>query len=164
MSGRRWREALNWSKKARTRLNLTVLVLLGLSSLLGLADLLGYFEHPDRRAVLDWVLTSDAGMAIEESAAQAFMARFPPPPDARLPEITHLTKQPVRSQGGPVMMASINYMHADESRTTYIATLAEVREWAAESRVPWFAWALTFFGFLAALFSFLIERAEAQAS
>ena len=164
MGGFRWPEGLSWPQ-VKTPLKVAGIVCLGLASVLGLADLLGYFEYGDRNVVLDWVLTSGSGLPIDESAARAFMARFPPPSGARPLEITHLVKQVIRTQGGPVMNASINYMHADESRTTAVATLAEVRKWAGEDRwwlrFAW--WILGFLGFVEVLARTLFKRHEAQA-
>ena len=53
--------------------------------------------------------------------------------------------------------ASFNYMRRDQSRTEYVATLEDVREWAAESFYPWLSWVLTFVGFIAVLGSEAID-------
>lgn len=139
-------------------LKVTGLTALGLSTILGFADLKGWLTHSDREALLEWFLEANAGLPIQEPAARAFQKSFPPPPEASIDEITHLTKQVIRSENGPVMDGSVNYMHRDTSRTRYVATLAQVREWAAESRYPWIAWALGLIGFLEVLASTFLDR------
>lgn len=92
---------------------------------------------------------------MDTAPAQAFVARFPP--DGEITDITHVTKLVIRPEGGGVHQASVNYMRRDSSRTTYVATLAEVREWASETPYPWFAWSLALLGFLVMLSSKALE-------
>lgn len=138
-------------RKLELTLRLTGIAVLGVGVLTGFADLKGWLRDGDREAFLQWALQSSVGMPIGQSSAQAFMKRFPPPEDARISDITHITKQVERPERGPVLQAAFNYMHSDHSRTAYVATLADVREWAAESPYPWVSWLLTVIGFLEVL-------------
>ena len=149
-----------FSLKLRVFLKLTGLVILGIGVILGYANLQEWFRRPDRQAFVQWVLESQTGMPAQEAAARAFMRRFPPPEHSRPEEITHITKHVVRPQNGGVLQASVNYMHKDHSRTTYVATLPEIREWAAETSYGWLAWALTLLGFLEVLASAVLEWRE----
>lgn len=152
---------LHFGKRWKKPIKVTGLLVLGIGILLNLGDLLGWFKHSARVKFLNWVLESPMGMPIETKPAIEFMKRFPPPPDARVSEITHLTKQRIASLGGPPMSASINYMHRDGTRTTYVATLEQVREWANESPYPWIAWSLTVAGFIIeVLSSTVLDRKE----
>jgi len=139
---------------------ITGLVFLALGVLLGFADLKGCLNYPERGRFLHWALNSTVGLPVTESSAQAFIKRFPPPTDARPEEITHITKHVMRVENGPVSQASFNFMHGDTSRTSYVATLDEVRNWAGESRYPWLAWILTLLGFLEVLASAILEWHE----
>lgn len=134
-------------KWMRLCFKITGLFILGIGVIIGYGNLRGWFLHPERQEFLKWVLESDVGMPIEHPSARAFMRHFPPLEDARTEEITHVTKNVQRLENGGVLLASINYMHRDHSRTTYVATLPEIREWAAETTYPWLAWSLTLIGF-----------------
>ena len=138
-------------------LRITGLIVLGVGVIFGLADLRGWLRYDERQAFLQWTLESHTGMPISEPSAQAFMKQFPPPQEARVRDITHITKMVVRPSNGPVMQASFNYMHRDQSRTSHVATLADVREWAAESPYPWLAWSLALVGFLEVLGSTALQ-------
>lgn len=124
---------------------------------IGFGDLRGWFKKRDRVEFFRWVMEASAGMPIEAASAQEFMKKFPPPEDARINEITHVTKQTINSVGGPPMNASINYMHRDGTRTRYVATLEQVREWANVSAYPWIAWLVTIVGFIPVLFVTILE-------
>jgi hypothetical protein len=135
----------------------------GLAALLagvvvGYLDFSGRFLDPDKQAFLEWILTTPAGLALSEPAAQKFMRDFPPPADSRPAQITHVTKNVLRFEKGPVQSASLNYMHADGSRTGFVATLEDVRAWAEQTPYPWIVWILSFVGFLEVFLGFLIER------
>ena len=108
-------------------------VTLAAGVIIGFGDLQGWFRYSEREAFVRWVQESQVGMPTEDPAAQAFMRRFPPPEDARSEQITHVTKHVMRLENGGVLQASINYMHRDHSRTRYVATLPEIREWASET-------------------------------
>ena len=156
------------AKRIAWFLKLTALGVLGAAVFLQLADLVGWLEHEDRQIFLRWALQSQVGLPISDPGAQAFKDRFPPPPDARVSEITHVTKHVFRLPHGPqqtpgtVMEASFNYMHRDGSRTSYVATLPEVREWASESSYPWLSWVLALVGFTEVLSSTIIDWREAR--
>jgi hypothetical protein len=118
------------------------------------------FKKSDRVEFLRWVMEEPAGMPVDVPAAREFMRKFPPPKDARVNEITNVTKQTIKSLGGPPMSASINYMHRDGTRTTYVATLEQVREWANESSYPWVAWVVTVIGFIPTLLGTFLSWKE----
>jgi hypothetical protein len=105
------------------------------------ANQMGWLRHADRSAFLHWALHEEIGLPIEAPAAQAFMRRFPPSSGDRI-SVTHVTKFQTRLDNGPVLDACFCYMRADLSRTEYVATLSDVREWAAESSYGW--WSLIF--------------------
>ena len=144
-------------KKIEWILKVTGVIVLGIGVLIGFANLMGWLRYDDREAFLHWALESQTGLSIAGPAGQAFMKRFPPPEGARSELITHITKMVVRAENGPVMQASFNYMHSDHSRTSFVATLADVREWAAESPYPWLSWVLMAVGFLEVLGSTVIQ-------
>ena len=124
---------------------------------LGFADLRGWFRSAVREQVLNWALKSTVGLPLSEPGAVAFMKSFPPPSGEEPSNLTHLTKQVIRSQGGPVMMGSINYMRRDTTRTAYVATIDALRVWANETPYPWVSWVVTLFGFLEVLTSWVVE-------
>lgn len=126
--------------------------------ILHFANLKGWLLDENRIGFLNWILNSQVGLPIDNPAGVEFMKSFPPPPGTKGNDLTHVTKQVVRSQSGPVLMASINYMHRDGSRTEYIATLSDVRKWSEKTPYPWIAWFLTLFGFCEVLLSTLVER------
>ena len=90
------------------------------------------------------------------------MIDYPPPADNNSSEITHVTKNIIKFDKGPVQSASINYMHRDGSRTSFVATLDDVRQWAAQTSYPFLAWVLSVIGFAEVLIGFLIERYKAR--
>lgn len=90
------------------------------------------------------------------------MIDYPPPADSNSSEITHITKNVMKFDKGPVQSAFINYMHRDGSRTSFVATLDDVRHWAEQTSYPFIAWVLSVIGFLEVLFGFLIERYKAK--
>ena len=55
-------------------------------------------------------------------------------------------RESAESAGGAILQASFNYMSADTSRSQDVATLAEVRSWAAESQYPWLSWCISVIG------------------
>ena len=127
------------------------LCILGIGVVVGYGNLRGWFLYPERQEFLKWVIESEVGMPIENPSAQAFMRDFPPPENARTEKIMHVTKWLQRLENGGVNEAQINYMQRDHSRTKYVATLPEIREWARETTYPWLAWSLTLIGFLVVL-------------
>ena len=126
----------------------TGLTALALGVALGLADLRGWLRQPSRTAFVQWAQNSRSGLPVSEAPAQAFMRRFPPPEGVALGQMTHVTKYVQRLDNGPALEVAFNYMLADESRTSYVATLEQVQAWADESPYPWLAWVLTLVGFL----------------
>ena len=156
------------AKRIAWFLKLTALGVLGAAVFLQLADLVGWLEHEDRQIFLRWALQSQVGLPISDPGAQAFKDNFPPPAAARVSEITHVTKHVIRLPSTPqqatgtVMEALFNYLYRDGSRTSYVATLPEVREWASESSYPWLSWVLALIGFTEVLGSTIIEWREAR--
>jgi hypothetical protein len=126
-------------------LTVTGLVFVACGLGLQFADQIGLLRYEEREAFLKWALESQEGLPIEEPAGKAFRARFPPPPDSHPADITHVTKHVVRFERGPVSQASFSYMHRDPSRTSHVATLADVRAWATESRYGWWSLAVALF-------------------
>jgi hypothetical protein len=139
-------------------LKITGLIVLAIGVALGFADLRGWLQDSEKVSVLDWVLKSPIGLRISHPGAQKFMEKFPPPKDANPEEITHLTKHVMRVQNGPIQNASINYMQRDGTRTSYVATLSDVKEWAVETRYPFFSWLFSLIGFFEVFGGFLLER------
>lgn len=128
-------------------LKVTGMIAIALGLILGYADLKGNLKNKKRTEILEWVLTSSTGLALENPAAKEFMNRFPPPKHEDMKNLTHLTKQVVRLEKGGVYNASVNYMRKDFSRTNYVATLDEIRDWASESPYPLISWWITLIGF-----------------
>ena len=128
----------------------------------GYLDLSGRFLDQDKQAFLQWVLTPGVGLPVSTPAAKKFMIAFPPPADSNLSEITHVTKSVMTVEKGPVQSASINYMHRDGSRTSFVAALDDVRQWAQQTSYPFIAWLLSLIGFAEVLLGFLIERYKAK--
>ena len=148
-------------------LKITGLLALALGVCLGLADLVGWLRYSDRDAFLQWAIYEESGLPIETLAAQAFVRRFPPPDTVDISTITHVTKWRLRLDGGLALDAAFNYGRREGSRTEYVATLGDVREWAAESSYPWLSWVLTLVGFIEVLGSEAIEwrgKRKSQAS
>jgi hypothetical protein len=139
-------------------LNVTGMIALGLGVVFGFGDLKGWFRHADRQAFLQWALHQESGLPIHDLAAQAFMGGFPPPSPSDLEIVTHVTKWKMRVEGRPVLEAAFKYMRSDQSRTEYVATLPQVREWATESSYPWLSWILTVIGFLEVLGGKILGR------
>ena len=142
---------LKLRKEWKKPIQISGLIIMAIGIFIGFGNLRGWFKKTDRVEFLRWVIEEPAGMPIDAPAAREFMSKFPPPKDARVNEITHVTKQTIKSAGGPPMSASINYMHRDGTRTIYVATLEQVREWASESSYPWVAWVVTVIGFIPTL-------------
>jgi hypothetical protein len=127
---------------------------------LSFADKKGCFKDRSRAELLKWVLESPEGLSVDTAPGRAFRAKFPPPANAASGDFTHLTKQVIKSEHGPVMMASVNYMHRDGVRTVYVATLDDVRSWASEARYRWLPWFVTVIGFLIVVITFIVESFE----
>ena len=127
---------LKLRKEWKKPIQICGLIIMAIGIFIGFGNLRGWFKESDRVGFLRWVIEEPAGMPVDAPTARKFMSKFPPPKDARVNEITHVTKQTINSVGGPPMSASINYMHRDGTRTTYIATLEQVRDWANESSYP----------------------------
>ncbi len=135
----------------------TGLVFMMLGLVLGFLNLQGWLEDKDKTAVLNWVLTSSSGLQISHPGAKKFMHEFPPPLNAKRTEITHLTKHITKLENGLVQYAQINYMLSDLSRTSYVATLNDVRNWAAETSYNLWAWILSLIGFIEMASIFIIQ-------
>ena len=105
-------------------------------------------------------------MSIHHPGAKAFMRRFPPSRVGDRASVTHVTKWKTRIEGGPMLDAAFNYMRPDQSRTEYVATLPEVRAWAAESSYSWLSWIFTLVGFVEVLGGSIVgtwTKSESQA-
>jgi hypothetical protein len=144
----------------KTFLKLLGLLITAVGLALGFAERKGWFKDPARAELLKWVLEAPQGLPLESPAAVAFRTKFPPPADSNADDLTHLTKQVIRSEHGPVMMASVNYMHRDGSRTAYVATLDDIRSWATETRYRWLPWITTLVGFAIVVITFIVELME----
>jgi len=143
-----------WNKIIR----LIGIVILATGLSINYADLKGWLQDSDKVFFLQWSLESQTGLPLDQTAAKAFMKRFPPPSSEKNGELTHITKQVIRSAGGGLpMMISFNYLRRDGSRTAHVATLYDIREWTVESPYPWIAWTLTLLGFCEVLFTFIID-------
>ena len=138
-------------------LKITGLCVLGVGVFLQLADLLGWLRHEDRQIFLRWALQSRGGLPISDPGAQAFVARFPPPEGTWVSEITQVAKESYKLPNGPALEVLFSYMRIGGSKTSYVATLPEVREWASESWYPWLSWVLSCVGFTALLGSTIIQ-------
>jgi hypothetical protein len=130
----------NKLKKISKILKTTGLVAVALSLGLQFADLNGYLKSENRIEVLNWILKSKTGLSLATPAGKAFVRQFPPPPGEHLDNLTYLTKSVLLQEHGSIYNASVNYMRRDLSRTNFIATLDDVRQWASESPYPWYAW------------------------
>jgi hypothetical protein len=53
-------------------------------------------------------------------------------------------------------------MHRDGSRTSFVATLDDVRQWAGQTSYRFVAWVLSVIGFAEVFSGFLIERYKAR--
>ena len=135
-------------KKRKWWLRLTGLAALLVAVLLGLANLSGWLRYSSRTAFVQWAQESQVGLPIAEPAAQAFVARFPPSEGAPVSEITHVTKFVQRLEDGPALDMALNFLLRDQTRTSYVATLAQVERWADASPYSWLAWLLTVVGFV----------------
>ena len=144
-------------KKLETVLKVVGWVVLVAGVVLGYADLQGSLRYTDREAFVQWATELNSGLPMDTPAAQAFSKRFPPPDGEAIEGLTHVTKWKTQLDGGPILDASFNYMRRDQSRTRYVATLSDVREWATESRYPWLSWLLTTVGAVVVLVSEAIE-------
>lgn len=143
--------------KLKTCLKLLGLLITAVGLALTFAEKKGWFKDPSRAELLKWVLEAPDGLSLDTAAAKAFRAKFPPPSDSASADLTHLTKQVISSEHGPVMMASVNYMHRDGARTAYVATLDDVRSWASEARYRWLPWFVTLIGFIIVVITFIVE-------
>jgi len=137
-------------------LDIMALIICGLGLLFAYFDITGLFEKSERKAFLNWVLKSDSGLSINEPSARAFMKEFPPPSEVQISKITHIVKWKMNLQNGLPTDAQINYMFADQSRTAYVATLDDVRQWVYETSYPWVAWICSLVGFLVLLINRII--------
>lgn len=127
-------------------LKLTGVAALAASVCLSFAEARGWSRHADRQAFLEWALNEEGGLSIEDPVATAFVTTFPPRRDDGAGAVTHVTKWKSRIGGGPVLDVAFNYLRSDQSRTSYVATLADVREWAAEPRYRELPWILGLIG------------------
>lgn len=143
-------------------LKITGLIILAAGVIIGYADLMNWewLRYKERTEFLDWVNTSTIGLPIDQPPAKAFMQAYPPPANARIDAITHITKSVLRQENGLILQASINYMLNDHTRASYVATLTDVQKWATESRYPWLSWALSLFGFIEILLSTIFDWRE----
>jgi len=132
-------------------LKITGIIIIILGLILRFLDLKGYLKNKERIAILNWALDSESGMSIELPAAKEFMKKFSPPQGEDINNLTHLTKSVMNYEIGGILNASVNYMRKDNSRTSHVATLVEIRAWANKSPYPWIAWWLTLIGLIALL-------------
>jgi hypothetical protein len=145
-------------KRISNFLKLTGMLAVALSLVLGLADLKGYLRNKNRMTILNWVLHSTSGISVGTPAAKEFIKQFPPPPGEQIDNLTQLTKNIIRQEHGGIYNASINYMRKDQTRTSFVATLDDVRKWASKTPYPWIAWWLTLIGFIELAGNWFIER------
>jgi hypothetical protein len=144
--------------KIKKYLKISGLIILAAGVIVGFANIKGWFKNSTRLAIIEWAKNTNTGLPISHPSAQAFMKDFPPPSDTKIEEITHLTKTVIRSaSGGQPMNVSINYMLNDHSRTSNVATLADLERWASNTVYPWIAWTLSFVGFIEILSSSILE-------
>ena len=125
---------------------------------MGFANIKGWFKNSDRLAINDWAKNTNTGLPTSHPSARAFMNDFPPPSDTKIEEITLLTKTVIQlASGGQPMNVSINYLRRDHSRTSNVATLADLEKWASNTVYPWIALTLSFVGFIEILAGSIIE-------
>lgn len=153
-----------WLYRHRNTIKLSGIAIAGVGLLLSFADLMDWLRDSDREKLVEWVLTSEVGLPINDPTAQAFLRSFPPPPEARADKITHLTKTVIRYEAGGIQSASINYMHTDHSRTAHVATFEEVRDWARETSYRWLALWLTLCGFAQVSAAYIVEQRHGNAA
>ena len=91
----------------KTCLKLLGLLIAAVGLALSFADKKGWFKDSSRAELLKWVLEAPDGLSLDTGAARAFRAKFPPPSDSASDDLTHLTKQVIKSEHGPVMIASV---------------------------------------------------------
>lgn len=139
-------------------LKLTGIITIGIGLILGFTDLKGYLKNKHRIEIINWVLNSNTGMSLEQPAAKEFMKKFPPPSGEKEKNLTHLTKSVMKYEIGGISSASVNYMRKDTYRTSHVATLEEIRNWANETPYPWISWWITLVGFVALIGDFIIEK------
>lgn len=123
-----------------------VVALLGL--VFQFANLQGCYRHEARQAFLGWVAESKVGLPMETPAAVAFASRFPSPRTPIRQRPTHVTKTVLATADGAIMSAQFNYMYANESRSEHVASIDEVRAWAAETGYEWWAFWATAIGLI----------------
>jgi hypothetical protein len=143
----------------KTTLKIVGLLITAFGLALSFADKKGWLKDRARAQVLKWVLKAPDGLSLESAAGKAFRSKFPPPANSS-DDFTHVTKQVIKSKNGPVIMASVNYMHRSGARTAYVATLDDVRSWAGETRYRWLPWFTTLLGFVIVVVTLILELLE----
>ena len=133
----------------------TAVALIGLA--FQLANLEGCFRNDSRQRFLAWALESKVGLPMDDPAAAEFASRFPPPAHNGGQRATHITKTTLATSDGAIMSAQFNYMYSDQSRSPHVASLEDMRTWAAETPYQWWAWYVTLLGVLGMACSSILD-------
>jgi len=141
-----------------TFLKITGIIAIAIGLILEFTYLKGCLFDKQRIEILNWVLNSNVGMSIELPEAKKFMKKFPPPKNEKKDNLTHLTKSIMKYEIGGILNASVNYMRKDTTRTSYVATLDEIRKWANETPYPWISWWIALFGFIELIGNIILEK------
>ena len=108
--------------------------------IIGLGNLLGWFQSKSRKDFYQLVMKTGSGIPITHPAAQEFIKRFPPPAGFNKLKITHITKLVLATESGFPISGTLQYMNERGERSSDVATFEDVRVWTEGTNVGWIAW------------------------
>ena len=136
-----------------------VIALAGL--LLGLANLLGAFSHPERMTIVE-LIRSSGSVPAELPAFSQVLKRFPPPNGCARQDINALAPTTsIRSGGRNMPIGPLRYSGCPGSPP--VGSFDSLVAWAAETSYPWAAWLISLCGWLIVLAGVLAEKRERAA-
>ncbi len=154
------------SERTRTYLKVGGLVVGLLGLLAGLANLLGFFSHPNRETMVDMIRSKGEIPATAPGFPELLRA-FPPPEGVRTEHIAGIGPTTHLSSGGYVTPTGpLAYFNGNEERgyTRPILTFDELEGWAASSGYPWLAWIISAAGWMVLAVGIAGDLASARAT
>jgi hypothetical protein len=141
----------------KNKVKIIGLVIIFVGLMVGLANLIGWFSHPDREELVESI--RHRGVALSDMKAfDDLMKEFPPLRNWKKSDIKGIRTSSSVSSGGLVIpIGPIQYFtHSNQEKKC--AGFDQIIEWSKESSYPWVSWVITAFGFILTLIGYGIER------
>jgi hypothetical protein len=115
--------------------------------LMNLLDLRGCFVEPEKRTFGELVMNTDELVPRTTPGFELFLRDFPPPSGVASVDVTHIGDKALRWDTSPAESLAVVYV-ANGIRSSPVARLDQVRDWANATIYGWLSWLITVVGWL----------------